>query len=116
SGAALAAKDISMAGLLGSLAMLLEPTGCGARVDLGAIPRPPGVGLADWTAAYLSYGFLLGVPPAHAPACEAMFHARGLACAQAGTIDGSGRIVVHLGDAEEEVLDLGARAVTNLHG
>ena len=115
SGAALAAKDVSMAGLLGSLAMLLEPTGCGARVDLGAIPRPPGVGLADWTAAYLSYGFLLSVPPAHASACEAMFHARGLACAQAGTIDGSGRIVVHLDDEEAEILDLGARRITNLY-
>ena len=115
SGAALAAKDVSMAGLLGSLAMLLEPTGCGARLALEAVPRPAGVGLADWTAAYLSYGFLLSAPPERAAACEAMFRARGLACAQAGTIDGTGRIVVHLDDAEAEILDLGRRGVTNLH-
>ena len=113
-GAAVAAKDVSMAGLLGSLAMLLEPTRCGAGVDLAAIPRPEGVGLADWTATYLSYGFLLCAPPDRAADCARAFLARGLACAEVGTIDGSGRLVARLGSDEAMVLDLGEQGVTNL--
>jgi uncharacterized protein len=116
SGAAVAAKDISMAGLLGSLAMLLEPTGCGVRVDMGAVPRPDGAALADWTAAYLSYGFLVCAPPERARECERIFRARGVACAEVGTIDDSGRLTIRLDAAEALVLDLGERGVTNLRG
>ena len=114
SGAAVAAKDVSMAGLLGSLAMLLEPTCCGARVDLAAIPRPEGVGLADWTTAYLSYGFLLCVPPERTAECRRAFLARGLACAEIGTIDRSGKLAVRLGSHDAVLLDLGERRVTHL--
>ena len=39
SGAAVAAKDVSMAGLVGSLAMLLEPNRLGVVVDLGRAAR-----------------------------------------------------------------------------
>jgi selenophosphate synthetase-related protein len=44
-GAAVAAKDVSMAGILGSLGMLLEYGGLGVTVDLDALPRPADVGL-----------------------------------------------------------------------
>jgi selenophosphate synthetase-related protein len=114
SGAAVASKDVSMAGLLGSLAMLLEPTRCGACVDLAAIPRPVGVAIADWTAAYLSYGFLLCAEPKRAAECEEAFHVRNLACARVGTIDGSGRLAVSLGDEEAVLLDVAGRGVTHL--
>src|SRR4051794_20435960 len=48
SGAAVAAKDVSMAGLLGTLGMLLECRRLGVTVDLDAVPRPDGVTLIDW--------------------------------------------------------------------
>jgi hypothetical protein len=115
-GAVAAAKDVSMAGLLGSLAMLLEPTRCGATVDVGAIPRPAGVGIADWTAAYLSYGFLLCTPPDRAGECESLFRSRGLACAEVGTVNASGRLAVHLSGDEAVLLDLTEQGVTHLSG
>ena len=34
------AKDISNGGILGTLVMMLELTGCGADIDLSAIPKP----------------------------------------------------------------------------
>ncbi|MFC7655617.1 AIR synthase related protein [Pseudonocardia benzenivorans] len=40
-GVVVAAKDISMAGLVGSLAMLLEARGLGVTVDVDAVPAPP---------------------------------------------------------------------------
>ena len=42
SGAAHAARDVSMPGVAGSLLQLLEIAGCGATLELERIPRPPG--------------------------------------------------------------------------
>ena len=45
-----AAKDVSMAGVVGTLGMLAEASGCGATLDVADVPRPAGVtrrGLAD---------------------------------------------------------------------
>src|SRR5215213_5224843 len=52
SGAAVAAKDVSMAGLVGSLAMLLEPGRLGVTVDLDHVPAPGSVPLADWLSCF----------------------------------------------------------------
>jgi len=116
SGACLAAKDVSMAGLLGSLAMLLEPTGTGVVVDLDRLPRPPDVPLATWTAAFPSYGFLLCAPAGRADGCVAAFEADGLVCAEIGVLDDTGRLRVSLGDERSELLDLARDGVTKLKG
>lgn len=115
-GLCLAAKDVSMAGLLGSLAMLLEPTGSGALVDLDRVPRPGGVGLADWTAAFPTYGFFLCAPPDRADGCRRLFLDRGLACEVVGAVDASGRLRVASGGRETELLDLRRERVTRLRG
>lgn len=113
-GWAVAAKDISMAGLLGSLAMLLEPTGCGVAVDGERVPCPPDVALDTWLRVFPSYGFLLCAPPAHADACAAAFTDRGLACASIGQLDDSGQLRLRLGGAEAVIADLPHDSVTRL--
>ena len=52
SGACVAAKDVSMAGLIGSLAMLLVWSGLGATVDLAPLPRPSGVAVDAWLTCF----------------------------------------------------------------
>ena len=111
-----AAKDVSMAGVLGSLAMLLEPTRCGVVVDLDALPRPPGVSLTPWVGAFPSLGFLLCALPSQVPACRAAFGARGLACEQIGVLDASGALRARLGGQEELLIDLRQEPVTGLLG
>ena len=54
-----AGKDISNPGALGTLGMLLESSGAGARVDVSRIPRPKGVNLAQWLTAYQGCGFVV---------------------------------------------------------
>lgn len=115
-GAAAAARDVSMPGILGTLAMLLEPTRSGASIDLAALPRPEGVGPAEWTAAFPTYGFLLCTPPERAEECRAAFARRGLACAGVGGVDGSGVLRASLGGEEAELIDLGRESVTGLGG
>jgi selenophosphate synthetase-related protein len=109
-----AAKDVSMAGVLGSLAMLLEPTRCGVEVDLEALPRPKNVSLAHWTSTFPTYAFLITAPGAKASAVRGKFRGRDLDCEQIGTIDSSGRLRIRLGQEETQLLDLSTESVTGL--
>jgi uncharacterized protein len=114
SGACVAAKDVSMAGLLGSLAMLLEPNRLGATVDLGALPRPPAVALPQWVVAFPAFAFLLCVPPDAVRRCRQPFVERGLACEPVAVLDGSGELRVRLDGEQALVLDLNREPVTGL--
>jgi selenophosphate synthetase-related protein len=113
-GRAVAAKDVSMAGLLGSLAMLLECRGLGVTVDLDALPTPAGVPLVRWLTCFPSFGFLLCAPPERARDCVAAFTRRELAAAVVGTLDGSGELAVRAGSDRETVLRPAEDAVTGL--
>lgn len=113
-GRCLAAKDVSMAGLLGSLAMLLEPTGCGVSVHLASVPRPPGIPVTRWLSAFPLYSFLVCAPPSQAHACRTAFRDRGLACEQIGRIDGTGQLRARTETAEFHLLDLARDRVTGL--
>jgi selenophosphate synthetase-related protein len=94
SGLCEAAKDISMAGVLGTSLMLLECSGVGARIDLDAIPRPEGVDFERWLSAFPSYGFLLSVRDEHVDEVHACFAQRGLACATIGSVDASREVLL----------------------
>lgn len=88
-----AAKDISMAGCLGTALMLLECSGAGAVIDLRRIPHPPGHGPDDgdanylrWLTAFPSYGYLLSVELDQVDQVCTRFAARDLACAVIGEV------------------------------
>ena len=53
-----AAKDVSMAGLVGTLGMLAEASGCGAVLDVAAVPRPAGTTAGDWLSCFPGTAFL----------------------------------------------------------
>lgn len=106
SGSCVAAKDVSMAGLVGSLAMLLEWGGFGTAVDLDALPVPTGVTLPTWLTCFPSFGFLLCVPPGREQECAAAFLDRGLHAATIGRIDDSGELALRLGAMCATVLDM----------
>ena len=113
-GLAVAAKDISMAGLVGSLAMLLEWGSFGATVDLSVLPTPAEVPLATWCNCFPCYGFLLTCQPDRTEGCVHRFKARGLAAARVGTVDNTGCVVLELGGETQTVLDLSEEPVTGL--
>jgi selenophosphate synthetase-related protein len=114
SGACVAAKDISMAGLVGSLAMLLEHGRFGVTVDLDRLPRPAGVPLERWLSCFPSFGFLLCVPPGREDACIRPFQERGLTAAVVGEIDTSGHIALGRGGDRVIAIDVATTAVTGL--
>ncbi|CAD5109545.1 sll0787 family AIR synthase-like protein [Zestomonas carbonaria] len=107
-----AAKDISNAGLLGTLLMLLEPTGCGAELDLDALPRPGDGELSRWLQAFPSYGFLLTLDETAWTEVQAAFAFQGLSCARIGRIDASARVWVRLADEQAEFWNLASTPFT----
>ena len=114
SGAAVAAKDVSMAGLVGSLAMLLEANRLGVTVDLAAIPVPPGVALGDWLCCFPSYAFVLAGPAERAAECVSMFAGHGITASVVGELDDSGVVRLAYGNAAAAAFDLSTEAVTRL--
>lgn len=103
-----AARDISMAGILGSLIMLLELSGAGAAIDLDAIPEPEGCAerYFDWLLGFPSYGFVLCVRPRHVQVVQATFAAHAISCAVIGTVTADRRVLVRRGPEEALLRDL----------
>jgi AIR synthase-related protein len=92
-----AAKDISMAGALGTALMLLECSDAGARIDLDVLPRPANVDFERWLAAFPSFGFVLSVRRENVDEVLARFASRELACAVIGEVNASREVVVTRG-------------------
>lgn len=89
SGLCAAAKDISNAGVIGTLLMLLECSGLGGLIDINAIPRPEGIDLSQWLHCFPSFGFVLSVDADNSATVINRFNQRGIACAVIGTTDTS---------------------------
>jgi hypothetical protein len=84
-GLAHAARDVSMPGVAGSLLQMLEGAGCGANLEVDAVPRPRNAPLERWLLTFPSFGFLLATRQPEAT-CE-VFTRRGLDAAVCGSFD-----------------------------
>jgi uncharacterized protein len=89
-----AGKDISNGGLIGTLLMLLETSGCGAVLNLDQVPCPPELTLERWLISFPSYGFLLSVRPEHASAIQACFDQQNLVCKVIGEVKPTQQLVL----------------------
>jgi selenophosphate synthetase-related protein len=100
--------------LLGSLAMLLEPTRCGVSVQLSDIPTPDGVDIEQWLLCFPCFVFLVAGPPELEGVTAAAAAQRGLVYAPLGTIDASGVLSVREGASSATVIDLNREGITRL--
>jgi AIR synthase-related protein len=107
-----AGKDVSMAGLCGSLLMMLESSAVGAVLDLARVPVPAGVEPLRWLTAFPSYGFVLAVDAARARAVAGRFDALGVACEEVGEVTGGHRLELVHGAERATYWDLGEQALT----
>ena len=101
-----AGKDISMAGVCGSLLMMLETSAVGARLDLSHLPAPPKVEPLRWLGAFPSFGFVLSVEPSAVRTVCARFEAAGVACAAVGEVESEPRLELAYRDERAEYWDL----------
>ena len=113
-GAAVSAKDVSMAGALGSLAMLLEFKGLGASIDLSAMPTPADTDFLKWMICFPSYAFWLTAEPDQAQNCIDIFEANDLTCAAVGSVSNDSILRITHKDEEAQLIDFSTEAVTGL--
>ncbi|MGH3871930.1 MAG: MSMEG_0567/sll0787 family protein [Pseudonocardiaceae bacterium] len=83
-----AAKDVSMAGIAGTLGMLAEAGGCRAVLDVAAVPKPAAATVGDWFTCFPGFGMLtadelsrppLPATPAVSADCGELVPGRGVA-------------------------------------
>jgi selenophosphate synthetase-related protein len=99
---ACACKDVSNAGLLGTLSIMMENSGTGALIDLTAIPCPAGLTLSQWLLSFQSFGFVLSARPEFSTRIIGLFKERGIDAAIVGEVLDSRTItVVHDSESRE---------------
>jgi AIR synthase-related protein len=97
------AKDVSMAGLIGSLLMLLEGSGKGAEIYIDKIPIPFEIPLSEWFLTFPSFAFILSLRPQNTPKVQEKFRGLDLVCEKIGRVT-SGHFVFFVNDVGEEKL------------
>ncbi|MDP3777655.1 sll0787 family AIR synthase-like protein [Methylotenera sp.] len=96
-----AAKDISMAGVIGTSIMLMECSKVGANINLNQIPIPSDMPILRWLSAFPSFGFVLSVRPEHCEAVISKFKDRFLVCEEIGVINDTKKVTIEYeGDTE----------------
>jgi selenophosphate synthetase-related protein len=116
SGYVRAGKDISNAGVCGTLLMLLESSQVGALLELGALPAPARVDPLRWLSAFPSFGFLLAVDPEHAAEVCARFQALDVAAAVVGEVTAEPKLVLTHGQERALYRDLQLEPLTGFGG
>jgi len=92
-----AGKDISMAGVCGSLLMMLETSGVGATLDMGRLPAPPNADPFRWLNAFPSFGFVLSIESDAVSEVRARFRELGVTCEVVGEITSDRRLQLSYG-------------------
>ncbi len=113
-GAAVSAKDVSMAGALGSLAMLLEFRGHGAVIDLGLLPAPANTDFLSWLISFPSYAFWFTAESDRAQSCIDIFEDNDLICTAVGSVTNDSVLAITHGGDRAQLIDFATEAVTGL--
>jgi uncharacterized protein len=111
---AVAAKDISNAGIIGTTAIMIENSGRGALIDLDAIPRPEGLDIMQWVLSFQSYGFILAVPPCNTAAVTALFEERHIAARVIGRVLKEPVVTLTYGEHSRQLYDFQKEIITGI--
>lgn len=108
------ARDISMAGIFGSIMMVMELSGKGAQIDMDMIPQPKNISgrYFDWLVSFPSYGFILSVRPWYESEVKFEFEKYGITCCPIGEVNTSNRVELTRKDEEALLWDFNKESFT----
>ncbi len=109
-----AGKDISNPGLIGTLGMLLETSGKGARVDLEKIPAPEDVEFIQWLKIHPATGFIVTSLPENESEVIRLFESAGYTAASIGVIENTSRLDICYKNECATVFDFKRDVVTGI--
>lgn len=107
-----AGKDISNAGVVGTVAMMLELSGAGGVIDILALPRPRNVSLEDWLKTYPGCGFVVTAEDGEEAA--RVFRKHGLDAEVVGRVDDTRKVKIKAEDQEATVFDFQRESMLGL--
>jgi hypothetical protein len=98
-------KDVSVAGIVGTAAMMLEYSGMGGVIDLDLIDRakPQEIILEDWLRMYISLGFLLATTVENLPELKKLAKEHGLSACRIGDVDDTKEVKLTM-DGESKIM------------
>jgi len=109
-----AAKDISNAGILGTISIFLENSGKGGCINMDAIPRPGSIELKDWLHCFQSFGFILAVKPENSKKVLELFSNRNIDANIIGKVIGNDRVVIEDGHTSKVLFDFETDEITGI--
>jgi len=109
-----AAKDVSNAGILGTVSILMENSGKGAVVELPSIPKPPEIDLSDWLVCFQSFGFALSVPSINSKKVISLFRQREITAAVIGKVIDEPMITLRKGPESKVLFDFRKDKITGI--
>lgn len=111
---ACACKDVSNAGLLGTLSIMMENSGRGAFVELETIPCPAPLTLSQWLLSFQSFGFILSARPEFSAGIIDLFKERRIAAAVVGKVLDSHSVTVASGSESRVLFDFTRDQITGI--
>ena len=109
-----AAKDISNAGILGTISIFMENSGKGAWINVEDLPRPADIPLLDWLYCFQSFGFILAVHPDNSPKVLDLFSQRGIDAAVVGQVTASDQVIVENRSESKVLFDFQFDEITGI--
>jgi selenophosphate synthetase-related protein len=109
-----AAKDVSNAGIVGTVSIMMENSGKGADINLELIPTPTEIAFSDWLFSFQSFGFILSVPPRHSDQVIGLFHERKINASVIGKVTKEPRIKIMQGSDVETLFDFTKDKITGI--
>ncbi|WP_033398486.1 AIR synthase related protein [Desulfospira joergensenii] len=109
-----AAKDISNAGILGTISIFMENSGKGAWIDVEKLPRPKDIDLLDWLHCFQSYGFILSVHPDNSPKVLDLFSQRKVDAAVVGQVTATDQVIIENSRGSKVLFDFQTDEITGI--
>jgi selenophosphate synthetase-related protein len=109
-----AAKDVSNAGILGTVSIMMENSAKGAVIDLSSIPCPSKLTLSEWLICFQSFGFVLSVPAELSKEVLALFKERMITATVIGKVEDDEKIIVKNGSEAELLFDFNTDKITGI--
>jgi selenophosphate synthetase-related protein len=107
-------KDVSNAGILGTLSIMIENSGKGAIIELDSIPKPTEIELSDWLVCFQSFGFVLSVSPKHSETVIDLFREREITAAIIGKVVDEPIVTLKNGPESKVLFDFRKDKITGI--
>jgi len=109
-----AAKDVSNAGILGTLSIMMENSGKGAIIELPSIPKPGEIELPDWLVCFQSFGFVLSVPTRRSDSVISLFKGRDITASVIGRVTNEPTVTLTDGMESRGLFDFRKDKITGI--